>query len=61
MLVLSRQPEEEIVIGESIVVKVVSIRGGKVKLGITAPKEVPIDRKEIRAAKSGEAQTGKVG
>ena len=47
MLVLSRQVGETIVIGRDIEVKVVEIRGGKVKLGIEAPRQVPVDRLEI--------------
>lgn len=51
MLTLSRKEAESIAIGEDIVVTVVRIIGGKVKLGITAPKSVSIDRVEVRALK----------
>lgn len=47
MLVLSRMSGEEIVIGDNIVIQVVEIRGNKVRLGITAPKEVKVHRKEV--------------
>ena len=47
MLVLSRKVGEEIVIGGNIRIKVVEIRGGKVRLGIVAPRDVPVDRQEI--------------
>jgi len=47
MLVLSRQRDETIVIGEDIEVTVVDIRGDKVRLGISAPKHVPVHRKEV--------------
>ena len=47
MLVLSRKVGEEIVIGGNIRIMVVEIRGGKVRLGIDAPKDVPVDRQEI--------------
>lgn len=50
MLVLSRKLDESIVIGDGpdkIVITVVDIRGDKVKLGIAAPIEVPVHRKEI--------------
>ena len=47
MLVLSRKIGEEIVIGTNIRITVVAIKGGKVRLGIAAPKEVVVDRKEI--------------
>ncbi len=47
MLVLSRKLNESIVIDENIVVTVVEIRGGKVRLGIQAPKEVTVHRREV--------------
>jgi carbon storage regulator len=48
MLVLSRRPGEEIVISGGIRVRVVSVQGGNVRLGIAAPPTVRIDRQEIR-------------
>lgn len=57
MLVLSRQRDESIVIGDGIIVTVVDIRGDKVRLGITAPKEISVHRvevaKRIERAKAG--------
>ena len=47
MLVLQRTLEETVVIGDDIEVKIVDVRGDKVRLGITAPKTVSIHRKEI--------------
>lgn len=47
MLVLSRKKNESIVINNDIIVTVVEIRGDKVRLGIVAPKEVPVHRQEI--------------
>ena len=47
MLVLSRQRDETIMIGDDIEVTVVDIRGDKVRLGINAPKEIPVHRKEV--------------
>jgi carbon storage regulator len=47
MLVLTRKVGERIVIGENIEITVVQVRGGKVRLGITAPREIPIHRKEV--------------
>lgn len=47
MLVLSRRREESIMIGDDIEVKVVGIRGGKVRLGIEAPRQVSVHRREI--------------
>ncbi len=48
MLVLSRLRDEEIYIGDSIRVSVVDIRGDKVRLGIDAPRGVPVHRSEVR-------------
>ncbi len=47
MLVLSRQRDESIIIGDNIVVTIVDIRGDKVRLGIQAPKEIPVHRQEV--------------
>ena len=50
MLVLSRKKNESIVVDENIVITVVEIRGDKVRLGIQAPREVPIHRSEVYEA-----------
>ncbi len=50
MLVLSRKKNESIVINNEIIVTVVEIRGDKVRLGIVAPKEVPVHRQEVYEA-----------
>lgn len=50
MLVLSRQRDESIIIGDNIVVTVVDVRGDKVRLGISAPTEVPVHRREVYEA-----------
>lgn len=47
MLVLSRQRDETIMIGDDIEVTVIDIRGDKVRLGVNAPKEVTVHRKEV--------------
>jgi len=47
MLVLSRKQKESICIDENIVVTVVGIRGNKVRLGIEAPREMPVHRNEV--------------
>jgi carbon storage regulator len=47
MLVLSRQRDESIVIGDNIVVTIVDVRGDKVRLGIEAPREVTVHRREV--------------
>ena len=46
MLVLSRKKNESIIINNDIVITVVEIRGDKVRLGIEAPKDVPVHRQE---------------
>lgn len=53
MLVLSRTKEESIIIGEEpnlVEVKIVDVRGDKVRLGITAPRSIPVHRQEIYEA-----------
>jgi len=50
MLVLSRQRDESIIIGDNVVVTVVDIRGDKVRLGIQAPQEIPVHRREVYEA-----------
>ena len=50
MLVLSRQRDESIIIGDNIVVTLVDIRGDKVRLGIDAPTEIPVHRREVYEA-----------
>ena len=47
MLVLSRKKNECIVINDNITITVVEVRGDKVRLGIVAPKEVPVHRQEV--------------
>ena len=50
MLVLSRQRDESIMIGNNVVVTIVDIRGDKVRLGIQAPGEIPVHRQEVYEA-----------
>jgi carbon storage regulator len=64
-LVLSRKKNESIVIDDDITIVVVEIRGDKVRLGVEAPKEVPVHRREVfdairrnEAAGGGEATGG---
>lgn len=61
MLVLSRKKNESIVINNDITIVVVEIRGDKVRLGVEAPKEVPVHRREvyeaIHRASNGTAET----
>ena len=71
MLVLSRKKNESIVINNDITIVVVEIRGDKVRLGVEAPKEVPVHRREVYDAirrndlaaegKSNEADAGTSG
>jgi len=61
MLVLSRKKNESIIINDNITIVVVEIRGDKVRLGIEAPKEIPVHRHEvyeaIRRGQTGDANT----
>lgn len=50
MLVLSRQRDESIIIGDNVVITVVDVRGDKVRLGIDAPTEIPVHRREVYEA-----------
>jgi len=47
MLILSRKKNESIVINDNITIVIVEIRGDKVRLGVNAPKEVPVHRQEV--------------
>ena len=64
MLVLSRKKNESIVINNEITIVVVEIRGDKVRLGVEAPREVPVHRREVydaiqRSAERNDPQTTK--
>src|SRR5262245_2733432 len=58
MLVLSRKKNESIVINNDITITVVEIRGDKVRLGIVAPKDVPVHRQEVYEAIHGHRPDG---
>jgi len=47
MLILTRRIDETLMIGDDIAVKVLGVKGNQVRLGIEAPKEVPVHREEI--------------
>jgi len=47
MLVLSRQKDESIMIGDDVEITIVDVRGDKVRLGIAAPKSIPVHRREV--------------
>ena len=67
MLVLSRQRDESIIIGDNIEITIVDVRGDKVRLGINAPREISVHRKEIyeaiqrEKAQQASAKTGSKG
>jgi carbon storage regulator len=64
MLVLSRKKDESIIINDHIRVTVVEIRGDKVRLGIDAPKDVSVHRREVYEAiqnQKAQQETSKVG
>lgn len=50
MLVLSRKKNQSIVIDGAVTVTIVEIRGDKVRLGIVAPRDVPVNRQEVQDA-----------
>lgn len=56
MLVLTRQKDESVMIGDGVEITIVDIRGDKVRLGITAPKEISVHRKEVYEAIQREIQ-----
>ena len=57
MLVLSRRMDEEIVIGGEIRIRVLASRGGKVRLGISAPRDVTVERGELAGRRTIECLT----
>ncbi|MBL7214747.1 MAG: carbon storage regulator CsrA [Phycisphaerae bacterium] len=56
MLVLSRQKDESIMIGDDVEITIVDVRGDKVRLGINAPRSIAVHRKEIYLAIQKEKQ-----
>ena len=60
MLVLSRHKDEVIMIGDDVMLTIVEIRGDKVRVGIDAPKEVPVHRREIYDAIMRDRKAGQV-
>ncbi len=61
MLVLTRQVEQEIMIGNNIHLTLVAIQGEQVRLGISAPKDVIVDRQEIHDRRTAQAALASVG
>ncbi len=58
MLVLSRKVGEEILIGDNVRVVIVDVVGDKVKVGVDAPADVEVDRKEVRLSKQSHPRNG---
>ena len=58
MLILTRRPNESLHIGDDVVVTVLGIKRNQVRLGISAPKNVVVDREEVHAGKLREAAAG---
>lgn len=56
MLVLSRQKDESIIIGDDVEITIVDVRGDKVRLGINAPRSISVHRKEVYEAIQREKQ-----
>jgi len=56
MLVLSRQRDQSIMIGDDVEITIVDVRGDKVRIGINAPREISVHRKEVYEAIRREAQ-----
>ncbi|MGH8279971.1 MAG: carbon storage regulator CsrA [Gammaproteobacteria bacterium] len=56
MLILTRRLGERLCIGENVVVSVLGVKGGQVRLGIDAPREVAVDREEIAERKRAEGE-----
>jgi carbon storage regulator len=54
MLILSRRPNETLMIGDNVTVTVLGIKGTQVRLGITAPRDVVVDREEVHQRKLAE-------
>lgn len=58
MLVLSRKEGEEVVIGDDVVITIVRIEGDRVRLGVQAPTDVPVHRREVYTAIQREIKKG---
>lgn len=54
MLILTRYPNEVIVIGADVRVTVLGVKGNRVRIGVAAPRDIPVDRLEIHERKQAE-------
>jgi carbon storage regulator len=61
MLILTRRVGEALMIGDDVDVTVLGIRGNQVRIGVNAPKDVRVDREEIRERINAESNTGTLG
>ncbi|WP_018865089.1 carbon storage regulator CsrA [Thioalkalivibrio sp. ARh3] len=57
MLILSRRPGERLLIGDEIEVEVLGVKGNQVRVGITAPDDMRVDREEVRRRIEQEKET----
>jgi carbon storage regulator len=55
MLILTRRPQEAIRVGNDVTITVLGVEGGKVRIGITAPRHISVDRQEVYERKQREA------
>ena len=58
MLVLSRNIDQDIRIGEDVVIRILEVRGGQVRIGIDAPKHISVHREEIFQKIQNEKESG---
>lgn len=58
MLILTRRPGETLMIGDDITVTVLAIKGNQVRIGIQAPKHVPVNREEVHERLQQEREIG---
>jgi carbon storage regulator len=58
MLILTRRVEETLLIGDNITVTILGIKGNQIRLGITAPRDMEVDREEVRERKNADKRAG---
>ena len=57
-MILSRKVDESLIVSDNIIITIIGFRGDSVKIGIAAPREIPVDRLEVREAKERDARGG---